>query len=347
MKLVGFGAFVALGLGGTLLTAPLLAGQAVTPSATPVGQSPASTQGRGRANQPPPAPLVTTGLIVGRVLDASSGRPISGALVSLGGGPQRTGPTPPATPGSPSLPPPQPPRMLTDNEGRFAFRNLTRGTYNLTATKPGYASGGYGRTRPDGPTRTLQLDDNERVGDAAIRMFKYASIAGIVTDEAGEPIVGAQVRADRREWRAGRRVLSQAGSVSTDDRGMYRLSNLRPGDFVISVPIGSGSSPTTAIVTQEARQNLSSTSQMLTTFMGAGAGGMQASPDSRFLLQLSGIPSAAIADGAGRWRAYATTYYPGSLTASGAETIALESGEDRNGVDFNMRYMPASSVSGV
>jgi len=237
--------------------------------------------------------------------------------------------------------------MLTDNEGRFAFRNLTRGTYSLTATKPGYATGAYGRMRPEGPPRPVQLDDNERMGDATVRLFKYASIAGMVNDEDGEPIVGAQVRADRRGWRAGRRVLSQAAATSTDDRGMYRMFNLTPGEYVVSIPIGSGSSPATGVNTAEARRNLSATSQMLTNYAGAGAGGIQSSPDSRFLLQMFGIPSAAIADGAGRWRMYATTYYPGSLTASNAEPITVGSGEDRAGIDFAMRYVPASSISGV
>ncbi|HEX5069563.1 MAG TPA: carboxypeptidase-like regulatory domain-containing protein [Vicinamibacterales bacterium] len=330
--------------------APLWAFQAAAPSPKPIVPASASTgapQGRGRANQPAPPPLVAAGLIVGRVIDATSGKPVSGAVVTLNGGPQRIGSAPPPSAGSaPSLPP-QPPRILTDTEGRYAFRNLTRGTYNITATKSGYSAGAYGRMRPEGPTRPVQLDDNERIGDVTIRLFKYASIAGLVVDEAGEPIVGAQVRADRRVWRAGRRTLQQTTSASTDDRGMYRLFNLIPGEYVVSVPVGSGSSPTTAMSTDEARKNLSGTSQALAYFAGGNGGGIQATADSRFLLQLFGIPNGAMADGAGRWRTYATTYYPGSLVASGAESVSIGSGDDRTGIDFNMRYVAASSVSGV
>lgn len=352
MKVTALVALVALGVGGTLAAVPLGATQAAPP---PVVKPPASvappgstTQGRGRANQPVPPPLVTTGLIVGRVIDATGGRPVSGAIVSLTGGPSRTSAPIPATPGSTQpLPPLPPPRVLTDSEGRFAFRSLTRGNYQLSVTKTGYSAGAYGRTRPEGPTRPLQLDDNERMGDVTIRMFKYASITGTVTDEAGEPIVGAQVRADRRVWQAGRRVLSQNSVVTTDDRGIYRLYNLSPGEFVVSVPMSSASSPAAIVNTAEARQNLNGSSQMLNTFNGAGAGGIQGAADSRFLLQMFGIPSAAIADGAGRWRTYATTYYPGTMTASMADPITIGSGEDRLGVDLVMRYVPTSSVSGV
>ena len=86
------------------------------------------------SQQPPPPPpaVVTTGLIVGRVIDAGSGQPISGATVMLNGG-ITPAPPPPPTPGAPRpfVPPVQPPRMLTDQEGRFAFRHLTRGNYNV------------------------------------------------------------------------------------------------------------------------------------------------------------------------------------------------------------------------
>jgi len=347
MKFTALVALVALGVGGTLATAPLGASQAPPPPPPPGVVTPPA-QSRGRANQPAPPPLVTTGLIVGRVIDAAGGRPVSGAMVSLTGGPTRTAPAVSPTPGSPQpLPPLPPPRILTDSEGRFAFRNLTRGNYSITVSKTGYASGAYGRTRPDGPPRSLQLDDNERMGDVAIRLFKYGSISGIVTDEAGEPIVGAPVRADRRVWQAGRRILTQTSSAQTDDRGVYRLFNLSPGEFVVSVPISSGSSPAAIVNTPEARQNLTGSSMMLSTFNGPGTGGIQATADSRFLLQMFGIPSAAIADGAGRWRTYSTTYYPGTLTASTADPIAIGSGEDRTGIDLVMRYMPTSAVSGI
>ncbi len=176
---------------------------------------------------PTPPPLVTTGLIVGRVVDATTGKPVAGALVALNGGPGRGAPPPGVAAGvRAGGPPPQLPRILTDSDGRFAFRNLTRGTYFLTATKAGYAQGAYGRSRPDGAPRSLLLDDNERMNDVAIRIFKYAAITGRITDETGEPIVGAQVRAYRRGLVSGQRRFGESGSANTDDRGVYRIYNL-------------------------------------------------------------------------------------------------------------------------
>ena len=129
-------------------------------------------------------------------------------MVSLSGGPPRV--PGPSTPGQPAPPPASPPQLLADSEGRFAFRQLTRGSYGLQAIKPGYFSGAYARNRPNGPSRSLQLDDGEKVVDLTIKVFRFGSISGIVTDDIGEPVVGASVRLYRRNLVAGRRVLSQS-----------------------------------------------------------------------------------------------------------------------------------------
>ena len=202
------------------------------------GSSP--PQGPGRANQPV-KPLIATGLILGRVIDAGNGRPVSSAVVSLSGGPARV--QGPSAPGQPAPPPAIQPQLLTDSEGRFAFRFLTRGSYGLQATKPGYSAGAYARNRPNGPNRTLQLDDGEKVIDVTLKVFKYGSISGVVTDDIGEPVVGAPIRLYRRNLVAGRRVLAQAGQVATDDRGAYRIGSLLAGDYYVMVPVVPTSGP--------------------------------------------------------------------------------------------------------
>src|SRR4051812_203140 len=58
------------------------------PQVTPVPQSGQSQSG------PLPPPLVATGLVVGRVIDATSGEPVAGAVVMMSGGPSRMPPVP-------------------------------------------------------------------------------------------------------------------------------------------------------------------------------------------------------------------------------------------------------------
>jgi hypothetical protein len=304
-------------------------------------------QGRGQTPQIQPTPLVYTGVIMGRVIDPADSRPVAGAMVALQGGPSRA-PLPPGAgrqAGPPPVPAP-PPRVLTDSQGRFAFRQVPRGNYSLMASKSGYASGMYGQVRPNGPSRPLQLDDGEKVTDIALRIFKLAVMSGRVVDEAAEPVVGVTVRAFRRTLVSGRRVLTQAAQAQTDDRGEYRLPNLLPAEYVVSVPMTS-TTASAAVATSQARQNFAATSQSMTSPRPALGGGLQPSQDSRFFWQPNTTSIAPLVpDGSGRWRAYATQYYPSARLATEAEPVLLASGEERTGLDFTMRFLPVSSISG-
>ena len=90
------------------------------PGAPPTGTQP-NAQPAGKA----------TSLIIGKVVDADSGRPIDGAVVMLGGqgrgGPAGGGPVPLQVLQSQAEPPAPPPQVFTDGQGRFLFRGLTKG----------------------------------------------------------------------------------------------------------------------------------------------------------------------------------------------------------------------------
>jgi hypothetical protein len=92
-------------------------------------QQPPSSQG-----QAPPA----TGLVVGRVVDAASGRPIAGAIVSLNGAgvPVSGGPNASRQPRAMTNASGLSRRIMnarTANDGSFTFRNTPPGEYYLAA----------------------------------------------------------------------------------------------------------------------------------------------------------------------------------------------------------------------
>jgi len=342
-------------LAGSILAAGPRVGERADPgfleTQVPVQAPPPA--GRGGPQRLAPQPLVTTGLVMGKVVDAATGRPVAGATVTLNGGaPQTSVQVAPGTPRpTTNTSPPPPPRMMTDAEGRFAFRHLTRGSYSLIVNKPGYADGAYGRLRPNGPTRQLVLLDNERLGDITIRVFKFGSIAGSVFDEAGEPIIGAQVRAYRRTLVAGRRVLTQGmSSAQTDDRGFYRFGMLTPGEYVIAVPMVQTTVPAGFMLDGARSQNFELTMNSPSGGgISASPGNRQVTPDGRFLLQMASSINAAmpvVADANGRLMTYATQYYSAASTVAQAQPVAIASGEERNGIDMVMGFVPTSSISG-
>ena len=135
-------------------------------------------------------------------------------------------------------------RMLTDEQGRFVFRGLPKGSYSIATTIGGngnspagfivsgqgqpfgaYLDGGYGRRRPNGPLQTIELGDEQKLGNVEIRVWKGGTIDGTIFDDANEPLAGVVVSAVRREP-DGR--LTTGPTTRTDDRGRYICIRFRP-----------------------------------------------------------------------------------------------------------------------
>lgn len=166
------------------------------------------------AQSPPPraggidAP---TGLIMGSVVDFRDGRPVPGAIVSLGGD-----------------------RVIADAEGRFVFLDLPKGDYTINASKLGFLDGAYGRQRPEGPAQILTLAADERVGGLRVPIWKVASISGVVTDDTGAPLVDVAVDVMARVLVGGRWVIRHADRGRTDDRGVYRVGGLAGREYIVA-----------------------------------------------------------------------------------------------------------------
>jgi hypothetical protein len=286
-----------------------------------------------------PAPR-STALIIGRVVDAASGKPVPGATVGISGA---------------SLPrTPLPPRLMTDSQGRFVFRNLAPGSYGLTASRPGYNEGAYGRRRPDGGAQPLDLREGQRATDVTILLWKYAAIGGTVVDEAGQPVVGAQVRALQKRIVSGQPVLSAFGvSLASDDRGMYRIASLSPGDYVVIVSAQTTSVPPSVLdayqpsaggndpVRQAAASAIISLGPTAMT-----ATGPYVSREADAVVSLPRGLSLPNGEGAPRL-VYPPTYHPGTSLLAQAAVVRLASGEERNGVDIQLRPVPAITISGT
>ena len=280
------------------------------------------------AQTPPPR----DGVITGQVVDAASGKPVGAAIVSIGGPLLGVGP------GARQLP-----RILTGGDGRFLFRDLPAGSFTITATKGGYAEGASGRRVLGGASQPVVLTAAQRTADLAVRMWKQGAITGTIVDEAGEPVVGVQVRAARRTFAAGRRRFVPGGvSATTDDRGVYRLSGLLPGEYLIvtSPPPLSAKVSVFADIGRTGR----GAGEMAALLPPGGVNGIQVG-DAQLMLGRGGvIPPPPVG---GRMQIYPTIFYPSALAPARATTVALASGEERMGVDLQLQPVPTARLSGT
>jgi hypothetical protein len=153
-----------------------------------------------------PATPTGTGFILGRVVDADTGRGISGALVTLAPPPAPTSPIGELTEARPPAPPTgltlqtgaSSRRTLTALDGRFLFRDLPKGSFAIYASSSRHVPGAYGQLRYQGPAQTIVLAEGERQGAVTVKLWRFGSISGIVRDENGEPAVGVGVECSRR-----------------------------------------------------------------------------------------------------------------------------------------------------
>jgi hypothetical protein len=81
----------------------------------------------------------------------------------------------------------------------------------------------------------LVLADHQKLNASPITLWKHAALSGRVVDDGGEPVVAARVRALRREPPRGREFGPVDSSATTDDRGIYRIARLPPGDYLVLV----------------------------------------------------------------------------------------------------------------
>jgi len=227
--------------------------------------------------------------------------------------------------------------VLTGTDGRFLFREMPPGNYNITSLKPGFVDGAHGRTRPGGPSSTLSLNDGERRDDIVVRMWRHAALSGTVTDEAGERQVGVQIRAYRRTVAGGKRRYVSAGAAFTDDRGIYRIGTLTPGDYIV------GTAPRHLSVPLSLMRDGSTESQQMAAEM-TGRGGAVVVRDAGYVLGRGS--STPPPPSAGRLAVYPATYHPSAPAGEAATIIPLQAGQDHDGADIQLAPVASVSVAG-
>ena len=318
------------------------------------------------AQTPPPEPPKGTGIIIGQVIDSGTRRGISGATVAISGS---TIPVPqflptgemlmPARGSGPGAAGDAPRQVITDSAGRFMFHSLAAGAYTITANATPYLSGSYGAIRPNGSGQMVNLTRSDEKRDGiVIRMWKAATITGTVTDESGEALIGVNVRSFRRTAQGGRIRFLAGSSGTTDDRGVYRMTGLVPGDYFVGILSTQTTVPvaTSDAFMQAMYSGAGATSEIYRDMMSSGVSTMLLRGEGGFRVGDFMVSNGSIYGQGGRSPAplsetrvltYPSQFYPSAPIITQATPITLTSGEDRTSIDLHLKLVPGLRVSGT
>jgi len=216
----------------------------------------------------------------------------------------------------------------TDDEGKFTFDALPAGSFTLSAAKPGYVTTFHEARRPGvGPGVLVAVQEGRRT-EVTLKILPGAAISGIVTDGVGRPAPGVAVAAVAVRPGVAPGAPARA---TTDDRGVYRIYGLAPGQYLVSalprltLPAMRGSIP----------QIVATTEDDVRWARRASEAGMAA--PSTAAVSSPPLPRAV---------AYAPVYYPTTTDAGGAAPVPLAVGEERTGIDIALRIVPMSRIAG-
>ena len=196
---------------------------------------------------------------------------------------------------------------LTDTQGRYEFRELPAGRFNVSVSKSGFVTMQYGQTRPYEPGRPIELAEAQKMDKADVSLPRGSVLAGRVVDEFGEAVAEAEVTAMRMQFSNGKRRLTPSGrNGATNDLGQFRIYGLPPGEYYVSA-------------------SLRNMNMMMLDMMGGGAGGPTGSNQS------SG---------------YASTYYPSTPSPGDAQRITLAVGQELASVDIQLQPVKLAKITG-
>ncbi len=243
----------------------------------------------------------------GRVLAADTGAVVKRATVRLAGQDTRDRRT-----------------VQTDDNGRYLFTDLQAGHFTVTVSKAGFISLAYGQKHPRQPALPIQVDAGRQIRSVDIALPRGSVLTGHVVDEDGEPMPRAVVQVLRYVYRQGQREIEPAGTDQTDDRGQFRVFDLDPGEYYVSVTLP----------------------RRRSTFPGGGRvgrGGSGARGGRGGRGGFGGADTAAEPETVG----FAPTYYPGVTTLREATPLTLGLSQELSGIAFAAQLVQMARVGGL
>jgi len=233
---------------------------------------------------------------------------------------------------------------MTDPSGNFVIRDLPAGRYTLSANKPGLVRATYGAKRFDRPGTPVNVVDGQHVANLVLKMLHGGVITGVVRDETGQAAPGIRVQTQQFRMQNGERTLvavsGGSGEIAdlSDDHGTYRIFGLPPGDYVVTaMPRDSGRGDIQQTTDADLRAAQQAAQPGATMSRPPQLAASSNNPNA--------VPAPRVVDGP--TVGFAPVFFPGTLNPADAQTVTIAPGEERSGIDLQLRLLHTARVEGV
>ena len=126
-------------------------------------------------------------------------------------------------------------KATTDDDGNYQLTGLAAGEFMLMPLAKAFVEGTTGAYRQ--PGRAISVAEGETITKIDFALVRGGVITGRITDTDGHPVIGELVNVVAKDTpNAGRAMTMFDGPRNkTDDRGVYRIYGLSPGNYKVSI----------------------------------------------------------------------------------------------------------------
>ena len=126
-------------------------------------------------------------------------------------------------------------KTTTDDDGKYQLTGLAAGQFTIMPLAKAFVVGTSGAYKQ--PGQSITVADGETIAKIDFDLVRGGVITGRITDTDGRPVIGERVSVVAKDAPDTGRPMTMFDGPrnTTDDRGVYRIYGLGPGNYKVSI----------------------------------------------------------------------------------------------------------------